>query len=249
MMSDKQLDRRAFLKQAAGAAGLALLPWETLSAAAQEGAKIPVGSKPNLVMILADDLGIGDLGCYGATRIKTPNIDTLASQGVSCTDAHASAAVCTPTRYGLMTGRYYYREERGRNWLGKWNMLIGEDRPTIASLMKSAGYATACIGKWHLGFCNELPDYNKELKPGPLEVGFDYYFGTPRTHNEPPWVFVENHTMVGRDPNDPITVSSPNEQKGDWGRQHRRQGRPRRPPCRPDRHHPDQKGRQLYRVQ
>ena len=190
-MSDQPINRRAFLNYAAGAAGLALLPWETLSAAVKAGAAMPSGPKPNVVLILADDLGFGDLGCYGATRIKTPNIDALASQGVRCTDAHASAAVCTPSRYGLLTGRYFFRNTVKRP---AWSLMLDDNQPTLASAMKSAGYATGCIGKWHLGFTRHAPDYNQELKPGPLEVGFDYYFGHPphpqraplRLRREPP---------------------------------------------------------------
>ena len=216
-MSNQSFDRRVFLKQAAAAAGLALLPagcqW---SSVAKIGAARPSGPKPNVVLILADDLGSGDLGCYGATRIKTPNLDALASQGVRCTDAHASAAVCTPSRYGLLTGRYYFRNTVKRP---AWSLMLDDGQPTLASAMKSAGYATACIGKWHLGFGRQEPDYNGELKPGPLEVGFDYYFGTPRTHNEPPFVFVEGHQVVGIDKNDPLVmVPQDKTPKGEgWG--------------------------------
>ena len=112
--------------------------------------------KPNIVLILADDLGYGDLSSYGATKIRTSNIDSLATQGVLFTDAHTEASTCTPTRYGLMTGRYSWR-----TWL-KYSalsttapLLIEEDRMTIASLLKSVGYSTSIVGKWHLGFGRE----------------------------------------------------------------------------------------------
>jgi len=209
------MDRRSFLGYAAAAAGMALLPETLWAAKGKHGPSRPFGAKPNVIFILADDLGCGDVGCYGETRIKTPNIDALAGQGVRCTEAYASAAVCTPSRYGLLTGRYYWRIQRAWNW----DLLIDDGQPTIASVLKSAGYATACLGKWHLGFCRQAPDYNGVLKPGPLEVGFDYYFGTPRTHNEPPFVFVENHQVVGLDKNDPLVIIPPDKTpKGQgWG--------------------------------
>ena len=158
--------------------------------------------KPNILLILADDLGYGDLGCHGAELVKTPRIDRLASEGVRFLDAHAPAAVCQPTRYGILAGRYNWR--RGSAWDGK--MVFEKGEQTLQRVLKGAGYNTACIGKWHLGFDHKPLDYNKALKPGPLETGFDYFFGTPRTHNEPPFVFVENYHVVGLDPDDPIRI-------------------------------------------
>jgi arylsulfatase A-like enzyme len=173
-----------------------------------------VTSRPNLLFILADDLGYGDLGCYGATKIKTPNIDQLAKQGVRFTDAHAPAAVCQPSRYAILSGNYFMRAKRQ----GNQTLYFHEGQVTLPSLLKSAGYRTAAIGKWHLGFGRgQEPDYNKELKPGPLEIGFDSYFGCPRTHNEPPFVFVENHRMVGADPADPIRIIDAKDTKKGWG--------------------------------
>jgi arylsulfatase A len=182
--------------------------------------------KPNILFILADDLGYGDLSSYGATAIQTPNIDRLAKEGVLFTDGHTPASVCTPTRYGFLTGRYCWRTWLKRSALSSdAPMLIEEDRPTVASVLRSAGYYTAHIGKWHLGFGREDdyaenregqgepnswrsrrggPDWNGELKPGPLEVGFDHFFGLPIVNSFPPYVFVENHHVVGLDPNDPI---------------------------------------------
>ena len=158
-------------------------------------------SRPNIIFILADDLGYGDLSSYGATAIQTPNIDRLAEEGVLFTDAHSPSSVCTPTRYGLLTGRYCWRTWLTRSALSSdAPLLIEEDRPTVASVLRSAGYYTAHIGKWHLGFGREDdyakgregqgepnswrsrtggPDWNGELKPGPLEVGFDYFYGIP----------------------------------------------------------------------
>jgi len=174
--------------------------------------------KPNILLIVADDLGYGDLGSYGARQIKTPNIDRLASEGARFTDAHSSAAICQPSRYAMLSGTSFMRAQRQ----GKQTLFFHDGQVTLPGLLKSGGYRTAAIGKWHLGFGrNGDPDYNAELKPGPLEIGFDYFFGTPRTHNEPPFVFVENHRMVGFDPGDPVRII-PNAEvlkRGltDWG--------------------------------
>ena len=162
--------------------------------------------KPNIVLINADDLGYGDLGCYGATKVKTPNIDGLAQEGRTFLDAHTASAVCSPSRYGLLTGRYPLR----KNFWGpipfNLPLTIDEGTPTIASILKKAGYHTACIGKWHLGFGNTKNDWNEELKPGPLELGFDYYFGIPQVNSGPPFVYVENRNVVGFDSDDPFVL-------------------------------------------
>ena len=154
---------------------------------------------PNVIFILADDLGYGDLGCYGATKVRTPQIDELAQTGIRFTDAHSPSAVCSPSRYGVLTGRYCWRTSL-KKWVCRPNdpLLIDTRRTTLASLFKAAGYRTACIGKWHLGFGKQRPewDYGK-LKPGPLEIGFDYYFGVPTSNNWPPFVYVENHGLWG----------------------------------------------------
>ena len=159
---------------------------------------------PNVVVIFADDLGYGDLGCYGASKVQTPNIDRLAEQGRRFTDAHSASAVCTPSRYALMTGVYPHRYGHNRPVFLKTGLIIDTERQTLADLMKDAGYATACIGKWHLGFGNGAPDWNGELKPGPLELGFDYYFGVPVVNSHPPFVWVENHQVVGLVKDDPF---------------------------------------------
>ncbi|MBL7114056.1 MAG: arylsulfatase, partial [Bacteroidales bacterium] len=163
---------------------------------------------PNIVFIMADDLGYGDLGCYGAEKIHTPNIDRLADEGMQFTDAHSGSAVCTPTRYGVLTGRYCWR-----SWLKNWvlweNMplLIDITRLTVASMLRQQGYTTACIGKWHLGWGVETDHgWDGDVKPGPLEVGFDYFFGVPHSHNSPDFlkVFMENHRIIGLNPGDDI---------------------------------------------
>lgn len=161
-------------------------------------------SLPNVVLIFADDLGYGDLGCYGATKLKTPNIDRLATEGRRFTDAHSASSVCTPSRYALMTGEYPHRKNIYAPVFLKSGLILDSDQSTIASILKSAGYDTACIGKWHLGFGDDTPDWNGALKPGPLEVGFDYYFGVPVVNSHPPFVYVENHHVVGLLPEDPF---------------------------------------------
>ncbi len=162
---------------------------------------------PNIVLILSDDLGYGDLGCYGAKRVKTPNIDSLARDGVRFTDAHSTASVCTPTRYALLTGKYAWRQIGTGIAPGDAALLIRPGSPTLPSLLKQRGYSTAVVGKWHLGLGTSRPDFNAEIKPGPLEVGFDYAFYIPATGDRVPCVFVENHRVVGLDPADPIEVS------------------------------------------
>lgn len=161
---------------------------------------------PNIVLINADDLGYGDLGCYGATKLQTPNIDKLASEGRMFTDAHSASAVCSPSRYALLTGEYPVR--RGNLYSPiflKNKLVIDTQKKTIASVLKKAGYATACIGKWHLGFGTTEPvDWNKPLTPGPNELGFDYYYGVPVVNSHPPFVYVENHDVVGLAVDDPF---------------------------------------------
>jgi arylsulfatase A-like enzyme len=151
--------------------------------------------RPNIVLILADDLGYGDPGCYSpASKIPTPHIDRLAKQGMRFTDAHTPSAVCTPTRYGVLTGRYCWRSSLKRGVLdGYAPLLIEPGRLTMASLLKQQGYATACIGKWHLGLGNTKPvDYALPLRPGPNALGFDCFFGIPASLDMPPYVFVKN---------------------------------------------------------
>ena len=167
-----------------------------LSAAAQP-------ARPNILLMVADDLGYNDIGCYGATKIKTPNIDRLSAEGVRFTDAHATCAVCNPSRYAILSGTYLMHARRKNDY----SLYFHEGQVTLPSLLKSAGYRTAALGKWHNGFGRSGdPDWNRPLKPGPREIGFDSFFGTPRTHNEPPYVFVEGHEIVGYDPADPIRI-------------------------------------------
>jgi arylsulfatase A len=160
-------------------------------------------TSPNVVLMIADDLGYGDLGCQGATKIATPRIDSLARDGVRFTDAHSYSAICMPSRYSLLTGRYAFRLGRPMDYA--CNFDTGQ--VLLPELLRSAGYRTAAIGKWHNGFGTEMKvNWNAPLKPGPLEFGFDSFFGTPRTHSEPPLVFVRDHRILGWEAGDPISV-------------------------------------------
>ena len=164
-------------------------------------------SRPNIVLIYADDLGYGDVSCYGAKQIQTPNIDRFSREGLRFTDAHSSSATCTPSRYSLLTGEYAWRR-RGTGVLpGDAPLIIEPGRTTTASVLKQAGYKTAIVGKWHLGLGRPGMDWNSEIKPGPLELGFDYGFLMPATGDRVPCVYVENHRVVGLDQNDPLKVS------------------------------------------
>jgi arylsulfatase A-like enzyme len=188
-----QYARRDFLRQAAfGAALLAL------------GARMPRAhastTRPNIVFIMADDLGYGDVGCYGSEKIRTPHMDALAKEGVRLTDAHSPSSVCTPTRYGVLTGRYAWRTrlKEGVLWSGYEPLLVEEGRPTVAAMLRDAGYRTGAIGKWHLGFTREEPaDYSKRLEPGPDACGFDFSYLVPASHDMAPYCYINNGHVVG----------------------------------------------------
>ncbi|MFO1483749.1 MAG: arylsulfatase [Verrucomicrobiaceae bacterium] len=162
--------------------------------------------RPNIIVIMADDLGYGDVGCYGATSLKTPNIDQLAAEGVRFTSGYCSASTCTPTRFSFITGTYAFRQKGTGVAPPNGPALIKPGTTTIASLMKQAGYATAVIGKWHLGLGDPKPDWNGELRPGPLEIGFDYCHLLPTTNDRVPQVYVHDHHVLNLDPKDPLWV-------------------------------------------
>jgi arylsulfatase A-like enzyme len=155
-------------------------------------------TQPNVVVILADDLGYGDVGAYNPdARIPTPHMDRLAEEGIRLTDAHSPSAVCTPTRYGLLTGRYAWRTrlKSGVLW-GDSPALIDTGRVTLASFLQNRGYETIGVGKWHLGLGRrDSTHYDEPLRPGPTTAGFDHYFGIPASLDMPPYVYVQDDTV------------------------------------------------------
>ncbi|BDD12542.1 arylsulfatase (plasmid) [Fulvitalea axinellae] len=160
---------------------------------------------PNIIYVLADDLGIGDVSCfYDKGKIKTPHLDRMAAEGMRFTDAHTSSSVCTPTRYGILTGRYNWRSTLKKSVLGGYSpALIPEDRSTVASMLSDAGYNTSYIGKWHLGWgwqkgADGKVDFSKPITDSPNERGFDYAYGHCGSLDMAPYVYVENgkSTMV-----------------------------------------------------
>lgn len=162
-------------------------------------------SKPNIIIVYLDDLGYGDVGCYGAKGVKTPNVDSLAARGLKFTDAHCTASTCTPSRFSLLTGSYAFRN-KAAILPGDAPLLIRLGTPTLPAMLQKAGYTTGVVGKWHLGLGNGYIDWNKDIGPGPLELGFNYSFLVPATLDRVPCVYVEGHRVVNLDPNDPIKV-------------------------------------------
>ncbi len=165
-------------------------------------------TKPNIIVIMADDLGYGDISCNGATRIKTPNIDKLAEEGRRFTSGYCSASTCTPTRYSFITGNYAFRTPRTGVAPPNAPAIIKPGTETIASILKRSGYATAVVGKWHLGLGETAPDWNGALKPGPLEIGFDHCLLLPTTNDRVPQVYVEDHRVRKLDSTDPLWVGN-----------------------------------------
>jgi arylsulfatase A-like enzyme len=164
-------------------------------------------SKPNIVLINLDDLGYGDVGAYGGTGVKTPNMDRLANGGIRFTNGYATSSTCTPSRFALVTGVYPWRNKDAKILPGTAPLLIDTKQETIPKVLKKAGYATAVVGKWHMGLGDGNTDWNKEIKPGPNQLGFDYSYIMAATQDRVPTVYIENSHVVGLDPNDPIRVS------------------------------------------
>lgn len=163
--------------------------------------------RPNIVILYADDLGFGDVGCYGATNIPTPNIDRLAAGGLLFHQGYATAATCTPSRYSLLTGSYPWRNPRAAILAGDEPIIIDPATPTMPRMLRNAGYRTGIVGKWHLGLGKNDLDWNKEISLSPNDVGFDYSFIMAATNDRVPCVYLENRKVVGLDPEDPIEVT------------------------------------------
>ena len=163
--------------------------------------------RPNIIVILVDDLGYGDISCSGARAFQTPHIDRIAAEGCRFTDGHSSAATCTPSRYALLTGEYAWRRKGTGIAPGDAGAIIQPGRTTIASMLRSAGYRSSVVGKWHLGLGTSTPDWNGRITPGPLDIGFDECFLMPATGDRVPCVYVENDRVVGLEANDPLAVS------------------------------------------
>lgn len=163
---------------------------------------------PNVVLIYADDIGYGDLQCYGAKNVKTPNIDRLANNGIRFTNAHSVASVSTPSRYGILTGEYPWRREGTNVANGDAAMIIKPEQLTVADVFKEAGYATAAIGKWHLGLGDEAgkQDWNGKIQPNLSDIGFDYSYIMAATGDRVPCVFIENDAVANYDESAPIFV-------------------------------------------
>ncbi len=163
-------------------------------------------NRPNIVLIYADDIGYGDLSCYGATRIQTPNVDRVAREGLQFVDGHSSSATCTPSRYAMLTGEYPWRKKGTGVLPGDASLIIEPGRTTLASVLKQAGYRTGVVGKWHLGLGRPGMNWNGDIKPGPLDLGFDECFLMPATGDRVPCVYVDNLRVLDLDPKDPIQV-------------------------------------------
>jgi len=210
------MNRRNFLK--AAGVGIASLAMPGCANGLQSDSGAAGSKKPNIVFVMADDMGYGDLGCYNKnSKIPTPNMDRLAAEGMRFTDAHSPSAVCTPTRYGVLTGRYCWRSRLKRGVLGGYSpALIDTNRMTVASMLKQHGYATACSGKWHLGLGNaKKTDYDKPLVPGPNALGFDYFYGIPASLDMTPYCYVENEHPVEKPT---LTIEAGKANEDGWWR-------------------------------
>ena len=186
--------------------------WIVFFLVAFSAAPAAQSAKPNIVVILADDFGWGSSTPYGAKGLNTPNLDRLAREGRRFTNAYAPGSVCSPSRYGLMTGRYYWRTsiKDGEVLTPTAPLHIEPSRVTLASLCKSQGYRTGAFGKWHLGFQTggAETDWNQPLQPGPRAVGFDYFYGLGGNPGNGPHAFIEDENILGRIPGEQVVVAS-----------------------------------------
>lgn len=165
-------------------------------------------ARPNIIIIYADDVGYGDFSCNGSSTVRTPNVERLASEGVRFTNAHTTSSTSTPARYGLLTGQYPWRKPGTGIAAGNAGMIISPEQHTLADMLRSAGYTTGAVGKWHLGLGETAQqDWNGFITPGLSDIGFDYSFIMAATADRVPCVYIENQRVVGLDPADPIFVS------------------------------------------
>lgn len=171
-----------------------------------ENIKEEVVTKPNVVIIYMDDLGYGDLSCYGATELQTPNIDNLANGGIRFTNGYATSATCTPSRYAILTGVYPWRNEDAKILPGTAPLIISTTQNTLPKMFKSQGYSTGIVGKWHLGLGNGQVNWNEHISPGPNEVGFESSYIMAATQDRVPTVYINDGNVVGLDVKDPIEV-------------------------------------------
>lgn len=162
--------------------------------------------QPNVILIVADDLGYGDVSCYGAHRIQTPGIDRIANEGIRFTQGFCTAATSTPSRYSVMTGKYPWSNVDAKILPGNAALIIDTQKITLPKLMKQAGYTTGSVGKWHIGLGDGNVDWNKDVHPGAAEIGYDYSYIQAATNDRVPCVFLENGRVVGLDPSDPLYV-------------------------------------------
>lgn len=196
------------MKKSYFAIGL-LVPFAAQAYGAKKAKANSDPKKPNVIIILADDLGYGDLGCYGAKNVKTPNVDRLAQQGIRFTDTHAVAATSTPSRYSLLTGEYAWRRPDTDIAAGNAGMIIRPEQYTMADMFRSQGYRTCAIGKWHLGLGDKAgtQDWNAPLPASLADLGFDYHYIMAATADRVPCVFIENGSVANWDPAAPIEVN------------------------------------------
>lgn len=177
--------------------------------------KKETSNQPNIIIIYADDLGYGELGAYGATELKTPNLDKIANGGMKFTNGYASSATCTPSRYALLTGVYPWRNKSAKILPGTAPLIIDTDQMTIPKMLKQKGYKTGIVGKWHLGLGSGNVNWNEKVTPGPNEVGFDYSYIMAATQDRVPTVYIENGGVVNLDSNDPIEINYQNNFPGE----------------------------------
>ena len=169
--------------------------------------KLTDQENPNIIVIYMDDLGYGDLSAYGATEITTPNMDRLANEGMKFTNAYATSATCTPSRYAILTGTYPWRNEDAKILPGTAPLLIGTNQMTVPKMLKTKNYNTGIVGKWHLGLGDGNVDWNGHVSPGPNEIGFDYSYIMAATQDRVPTVYIEDGHVVGLESEDPIQVN------------------------------------------